>query len=69
MKQLHCVICRTYKKMEKRKIYLLEKILVFSIISSKCKNENEKKKLKKKKMNWDIKDTWFIWKYIITLIY
>ena len=29
--------------MEKRKIYLLEKILVFSIISSKCKNENEKK--------------------------
>ena len=43
MKQLHCVICRTYKKMEKRKIYLLEKILVFSIISSKCKNENEKK--------------------------
>ena len=48
MKQLRCVICRTYKKMEKRKIYLLEKILVFSIISSKCKNENEKKKKLKK---------------------
>ena len=48
--------------MEKPKIYLLEKILVFFIISSKCKNENEKKKKFEKRMNWDIKDTWFIWK-------
>ena len=43
MKQLHCVICGKYRKFEKPKIsYLLEKILVLSIICSKCKNEDEK---------------------------
>ena len=47
MKKLYCVICRKYRRFEKPKIsYLLEKTLVLSIICSKCKNENEKKKLK-----------------------
>ena len=43
MKKLYCVICNKYRKFEKRKIlYLLEKILVLSIICSKCKSEDEK---------------------------
>ena len=43
MKKLYCVICGKYRKFEKPKIsYLLEKILVLSIICSKCKNEDEK---------------------------
>ena len=43
MKKLYCVICSKYRKFEKLKIsYLLEKKLVLSIISSKCKNEDEK---------------------------
>ena len=43
MKKLYCVICGKYRKFEKPKIlYLLEKTLVFSIICSKCKNEDEK---------------------------
>ena len=43
MKKLYCVICGKYRKFEKPKIsHLLEKILVLSIISSKCKNEDEK---------------------------
>ena len=43
MKKLSCVICCKYRKFEKSKIsYLLEKILVLSIICSKCKNEDEK---------------------------
>ena len=43
MKKLYCVICSKYKKFEKRKIlYLLEKMLVLSIICCKCKNEDEK---------------------------
>ena len=43
MKKLHCIICSKYEKFEKPKIlYLLEKTLVFLIIYSKCKNEDEK---------------------------
>ena len=43
MKNLHCVICDTYRKIEKPKIlYILEKTLVLSNICSKCKNEDEK---------------------------
>ena len=43
MKKLYCVICGKYRKFEKAKIsYILEKILVLSIISSKCKNEDQK---------------------------
>ena len=43
MKKLYCVISGKYRKFEKRNIsYLLEKMLVVSIISSKCKNEDEK---------------------------
>ena len=42
MKKLYCVICGKYRKFEKPKIsYLLEKTLVFFIICSKCKNEDE----------------------------
>ena len=44
MKKLFCVICSKYRKFEKNKMsYLLEKILVLSIICSKCKNEDEDK--------------------------
>ena len=43
MKKLYCIICGKYRKLEKPKIsYSLEKSLVLSIISSKCKNEDEK---------------------------
>ena len=42
MKKLYCVICGKYRKFEKPKIYVLEKSLDFSIIYSKCKNEDEK---------------------------
>ena len=43
MKKLYCVICNKYRKFEKPKIlYLLEKILVLSIICRKCKSEDEK---------------------------
>ena len=43
MKKLYCIICGKYRKFEKLKIsYLLQKILVLSIICSKCKNEDEK---------------------------
>ena len=44
VKKLYCVICGKYRKFEKLKTsYILEKILVLSIICSKWKNENEKK--------------------------
>ena len=40
--KLYCVICRMYRKIEKTKIsYVLEKVLVFSIICGRCKNEDE----------------------------
>ena len=43
MKNLYCIICGKYRKFEKSKIsYLLEKILVLSIICRKCKNGDEK---------------------------
>ena len=43
MKKLYCVICRMYRKIEKPKIsFVLEKVLVFSIICSRCKNEDER---------------------------
>ena len=42
-KKLYGVICSKYRKFEKQKMsYLLEKILVFSIICSKCKNKDIK---------------------------
>ena len=43
MKNLYCIICSKYRKIEEPKIsYILEKTLVLSIICSKCKNEDEK---------------------------
>ena len=43
MKKLYCLICGKYRKFEKLEIpYLFEKILVHSIICSKCKNEDKK---------------------------
>ena len=43
MEKLYCVIYNKSKKSEKAKTsYLVEKTLVFSIICSKCKNEDEK---------------------------
>ena len=49
MKQLYCVIYGKYRKFEKPKLsYILGKTLVLSVICSKCKNEDEKKHVKKK---------------------
>ena len=43
MKELFCVICGKYRKIKNPQIsYPFEKTLVFSIICSKCKNEDEK---------------------------
>ena len=43
MKKVYYVICSKHRKFEKPKMsYLLEKILVFSVVCSKCKNEDEK---------------------------
>ena len=41
MKKICCIICGKYRKSEKPEIsYLLKKILVLTIICSKCKNED-----------------------------
>ena len=43
MKKLYCVVCGRYRKFGKPKIsYILQKMLVVSIICSKYKNEDEK---------------------------
>ena len=43
MKKFYCVICGKYRKFKKPKIsYFLQKKLVFPIICSKCRNEDEK---------------------------
>ena len=58
VKKLYCVICGKYRKFEKPKTsYILEKILVLSIICSKWKNENEKKINEEESRN--IKNSWF----------
>ena len=42
MKKLYSVICGKYRKLEKPKTpWFLEKALVLSVFSSKCKNEDE----------------------------
>ena len=42
MEILHCIICGKYRKFEKPKIsYLLKRVLLISVICSKCKNEDE----------------------------
>ena len=43
MKKLYCIICGKYRTFEKpKRLHLFEKTLIFSIISSKRKNEDEK---------------------------
>ena len=43
MKKIYCVFCGEYRKFKNPKIScIFEKTLVFSIICSKCKNEDEK---------------------------
>ena len=43
MKKIYCFICGKNRKLEKPKIPdILEKILILSIICSKCKTEDEK---------------------------
>ena len=42
MEKLYCVICSKYRLFEKPKISKLLEKTVFSIICSKCKNEDEK---------------------------
>ena len=43
MTEIYCVICGKYRKFKNCKIsYIFEKTLVLSIISSKCKNKDEK---------------------------
>ena len=51
MKKLYCVICGKYSKFEKPKIsYIIEKILVLSIICSKCKMKMKKNVEMKKQL-------------------
>ena len=45
----------------------LRKTLILSVISSKCENEDEKVLEKQELRYWDIKNSWFKWKSIITL--
>ena len=62
MEQLSCLIYDKYRKFEKPNIsYLLEKTLVLSIICSKRKNKDEK--YLKKRINWNIKNSWFNYWY------
>ena len=43
MEKLYCIICGKYRKFEKpRVLYILEKMLVLSIICIICKNKDEK---------------------------
>ena len=43
MKKAYCTICGKYRKLKNPKIsYIFEKILVLSVICSKCRNEDEK---------------------------
>ena len=43
MKKLYCVVCGKYRKFKKPEIsYILEKTVVLSIVSNKCKNEDKK---------------------------
>ena len=43
MERLYCVICGKYRKFKNSKTsYIFEKKIVFSIICSKCGNEDEK---------------------------
>ena len=56
MTKIYCFICGKRKNFEKPKIsYILEKTLVPCIICSKSKNDG--------KINWDIKNYWFNYKY------
>ena len=44
IKKLYCVICGKYRKIKNpKKSYIFEKTLVLSVISSKWKNEDEKR--------------------------
>ena len=67
MKNIYSVICGKFRKFKNSKTYIFEKTLVLSTICSKCKNEDEK--IYKKIINWDIKNSRFNQKYIITLKY
>ena len=52
MKNYIAVICGNYRKFEKSKIYFLEKLLVVSIVCSKCENEDEKYLKKKNQLRY-----------------
>ena len=42
MKKIYCIVCE-YRKFENPKIsYIIEKTLAFSVICSKCSNEDKK---------------------------
>ena len=51
MKKLYCAVCGRYRKFEKPKVlYILEKILILSVICSKCKNQDKKYLMKKNQL-------------------
>ena len=58
MKKLCCIICGKYRTFEKpKRSHLFERTLALSIISSKCKNEDEKlfkeeESIEKQKNSW-----------------
>ena len=58
MEIICCVILGKHAKFKNAKIsYIFEKILVLSIICSRCENKDEKEL--KKRINFDTKISWF----------
>ena len=66
-KKLFCVICGEYRKFKNPKIlYMFEKTLFLSFICNKSKIDDQKISLRKR-INWDIKNSYFNQKYVIKI--
>ena len=65
MKKLNCAICDKYKKFKNRKTsYIFWKtFFLLTTVSAIMKMKN----IWRRRINWDIEDSWFNLKYIITL--
>ena len=64
---MFCVICGEYRKFKNHKIlYMFKKTLFLSFICNKCKNDDQKISLRKR-INWDIKNSYFNQKYVIKI--
>ena len=66
MKKSYHLICAKYKKSEKAKIsYIFEKALGVLLFAKSPKMKI--KKYLRRRINWDIRNSRFNWKYIINL--